>query len=138
MSRIPKLLKLNGKFGKDENGSATIESVLWMPIFILIFSLIADASLLFHAQANLTRIVQDANRNYSIGRLDTNAETEAYVLARLGNAAGDPDTTIDTTVSLGVITTRVSVPAYNFVATGFFTSLMSIDLSVTAQHLMES
>ena len=42
----------------------------------------------------------------------------------LGNAAGDPDTTIDTTVSLGVITTRVSVPAYNFVATGFFTRLL--------------
>jgi Flp pilus assembly protein TadG len=109
-----------------------------MPVFILIFCLIADASLLFNAQANLTRIVQDANRNFSIGRLADGSATEAYVSSRIGLAAGDPKTEILTTEDSGIITTSVSIPAYNFVATGLFTALLSIDLSVTAQHMKES
>ena len=125
-------------FTEKEDGSATIEAVLWMPIFVLIFSMIADASLLFNAQANLTRLVQDANRNYSIGRLDTDIETQDYIKARLGTAATDAKTTVNTSVSNGVISTTVSVPAYHYAAIGFFTALTQFNISVTSQHMMES
>ena len=126
-------------FRRDQDGSATIEGVLWMPVFILIFGLIADASLLFHAQAQLTRIVQDANRAYSVGRLDSEIETQNFIRARLGAVALDANTSVTTTVNgAGIIQTIVNVPAYEYAAVGFFTALTTFSLTISSQHVMES
>ena len=125
-------------FTSNEDGSATVESVLWIPFFFVIFALIADVSLMFNAQANLTRLVQDANRAYSIGLLESDAQTEAYVLARVGPGKDDENTTVDTTVTNGVINTTVSVAAGHYMSIGLFDALTNVDIVVTSQHMMES
>jgi len=126
------------RFMTDETGAATVEAVLWMPFFVLFFGLIADASLLFNAQAALTRVVQDANRGYSIGLLDSETETEDYILARIGAGQGDPATTIETTYAYGIIRTTLTVRAADYMAVGFFNALTDLKLTVTSEHLMES
>ena len=126
------------QYWKDDSGTATIEAVLWVPIFFVIFCLIADASFLFHHQANLTRVVHDANRQYSIGRLNTAADAEAFVTARLGDAATDPDTVVDTWQSGGIIYTSLQVEVGYFLATGLFAPLNDVTLVVQSQHVMEN
>ena len=126
-------------FARNEDGSATIETVLWLPFFVALFALIADASLMFNAQASLTRTVQDANRAYSVGILESETEAESYVLARIGaDASADADTTIQTTVADGIISTTVSVEAGHFTAIGVFNTFTDLRLTVQAQHMMES
>lgn len=121
----------------DETGAATIEAVLWLPFFVALFALITDASLLFNAQSMLTRVVQDANRAYSIGLLKSETETEAYVRARVGAAQNDPDTTVVTTYAYGIIRTKLVVPAGHYMAVGLFDALTHIRLTVTSEQLME-
>jgi len=128
----------NRRYLSDETGAATIEAVLWVPFFVIVFSLIADASLLFNAQTMLTRVVQDANRAYSVGLLKSEAETESYILARVGAAEGDPDTTCVTTYSYGIIRTKLVVPAGHYLAVGFFDALTRLKLTVTSEQVMES
>lgn len=126
------------KFLRSESGAATIETVLWLPFFVGIFGLIVDASLMFNAQAALTRTVQDANRAYSIGLLDSDSATEEFVLARVGAAKDDEDTVIQTSVSDGVITTVLSVQAGHYMAIGLFDAITNMNITVASQHLKES
>ena len=42
-----------------------------------------DATYVFKGQTKVLRVVQDANRNMSIGRFTTDAEVEAYINAKL-------------------------------------------------------
>ena len=71
------------RFLRREDGSAMVEAVLWLPIFLVIFGLMVDSALVFHGQSKVLRVVQDANRNMSIGRLDTDDDVETYITTRL-------------------------------------------------------
>lgn len=138
MSVISKLWR-GGRDGlaAEESGSATVETVLWIPIYILFFSLIVDASMLFNAQAHLTRLAQDANRAYSVGRLDDATATRDYILARIGNAYGKPRTEVNVTENMGVISTEIKVDAGLYMAVGFFDALDRIQLVVRSQQMRE-
>ncbi|NNE87756.1 MAG: hypothetical protein HKN27_06735 [Silicimonas sp.] len=121
--------------GKDD-GTATVEAVLWFPIFILIFGLMVDAAMIFHGQAKVLRVVQDANRNYSIGRLRTEAETQAYVVQTLANLNIAAEAL--TIENAGVATTIVKIPASELQILGYFTALNNLEILVTADHLIEN
>ena len=116
-----------------------MESVLWFPVFIAIFALIVDVSLIFNTQASITRLIQDANRAYAIGRITSAADAETYVKSRLGAAKDDPDTTVSTTInSAGIITTAVSVEAGHYMSVGLFTALTGMKLRIVSQHYKEN
>ncbi len=123
------------RFRSDSKGSATIEAVLWLPMFIAIFALMADAAMIFNGHSRVMRVVQDANRNLSIGRLDTEDETEEYIVASLSTLS--PNAVANTQIVAGVVTTVVTVPATDLEILGMFSSLNSIDLQIRSQHLIE-
>ena len=123
-------------FRHREDGTATVEAVLWFPIFIAVFGLMVDASLVFHGQAKVLRIIQDGNRNLSIGRLTTTTEAETYiedVLAQL-NITADASSSI----TAGVVTTTVSVHTGQLQVLGFFTSISNLTIDVSADHMIEN
>lgn len=120
-------------FGKEE-GTATVEAVLWFPIIIGVFALMVDASMIFHGQTKVLRIIQDGNRHYSIGRFKTDEQTETYILAALAsiNITGAE---VDTrTSSIGVARTTVSVPAAEFQLIGYFPT---ITIQITSDHVLD-
>lgn len=123
-------------FARRDQGSATIEAVIWLPIFIMMFCFAADAALIFAKQAEVMRVVQDANRAMSIGRLMTAADTQTYIQSRIGTIS--PAAQIVTTVSGGVIATTVTMPSSDLTATGFISALTNINVSVTSQHMSEA
>ena len=94
---------------RREDGSATVETVLWLPLFFAAFGLMTDAAMVFNGHSRVTRILQDANRNLSVGRFVDEDETETYILAALNALA--PNATASTTVTAGVATSVVQVPA---------------------------
>lgn len=123
------------RFRKEESGSATVEAVLWLPLFVVVFVMIADVSFVFHRQSQMMRIVQDANRAFSVGRLSSEDETETFVTDALAGLSGSAVAV--TTLDAGVISTRVQVPVTDLVAVGFFNFLSGYNIEVSSEHYLE-
>ena len=135
MARSPKKSQ-RCRFLRREDGAATVEAVIWLPVFLLVLFLMVDVALVFVGQSEALRVVQDANRNMSIGRFRTAAETEAYVEARLaGLSAGVEAVSV---VNAGIVTTTVTLPARDLQMSGLFTAVINANLSVSADHLIEN
>jgi len=123
------------RFLSKSEGSGTVKSVLWLPIFFLLFGMMTDVSMIFNRQSRVLRVVQDANRNLSVGRLDTEAETEAWVASELVGLS--PNVIVDTQIVAGVATTTATVPAVDLEVLGLFSALNNLNVSVTSQHFIE-
>jgi len=123
------------RFFRSESGSATVEAVLWLPVFFAFIIVIADASLIFFGQNQAHRLVQDANRQLSIGRLQDADEVEAYLTASLATLA--PNATVASEIDIGVISSTVSIPASDLVAVGLITALSDATIYVAASHYVE-
>jgi Flp pilus assembly protein TadG len=73
------------EFLADEEGSATIEFVLMVPLFTLILLLLVDASLLFLRHTSLMNVSRDTARIVSRYAM-TPAEAKAYAEANASTA----------------------------------------------------
>lgn len=127
-----------GGFRRSEAGTATVEAVLWFPIFIAVFGLMVDSAMIFHGQSKVLRVVQDGNRRLSIQSLKTDAEVEAYInaqLAVIGVTPSRTETLSDATT--GIVSTLVVVPASELQLLGYFSALTNLEIPVTAQHMRE-
>lgn len=124
------------RFLKRDDGTATVETVLWFPLFIAVFGLMLDMAMIFHGQAKVLRIVQDGNREYSIGRLTTPDAAETYIENTL--ALMDIQATATTTEVAGVAHTLVRVPANQLQVLGYFSAFSGLQLSITAEHMIEN
>ncbi len=124
-------------FLKREDGTATVEAVLWMPIFMVVFALMVDTSMVFNGQSKVLRVIQDANRNMSIGRFTTEQEVEDYINAELGKFGVSPKTTKAVSGN-GVVLTLVTVPASQMQAIGIFSAILDLDIDVSAGHLLDN
>lgn len=123
------------RFLRDADGTASVEFVLWLPVWVLIISLTADASLVFSAKSQVLRVIQDANRATSVGRIRTVQETENYVRLNIGEYASHAR--ITSVVTSGVISTTVVIPTNDLIATGLLGGLTGRNVTINAQHMLE-
>ncbi|MDF0603865.1 pilus assembly protein [Psychromarinibacter sp. C21-152] len=123
------------RFFREDQGTATIETVLMLPLLIAILSLTVDLSLIFNSRAEVLRIMQDTNRNVSIGRIEDAQTAESYVKTKISHLA--PNAMAQATITAGVINTTVWIPASDLMMTGFFDSILRITLTLSAQHMIE-
>lgn len=124
-------------FLRRNDGTATVEAVLWLPIFMIVFGLMIDASMIYHGQSKVLRVLQDANRNMSIGRFDSDTEIEAYINSELARFGVTPTST-DAITDGNVVLTFVTVPAAHLQALGYFSSLVNLQISVSSAHILDS
>lgn len=124
------------RFAKDSHGAVTVEAVVWLPIYLLFFGLIADVSLMFHGQARAQRIAYDGNRLASMGLLDTENAVESAVLARVESFS--PGATVSTTFGASTVATTLTMPASDLTVIGTFTTFMNLDITVSSIHLRET
>lgn len=120
---------------RQQDGGASIEFVLVLPVFLLIVALIVDASMLLFHQSQAYRVIQDANRNMSIGRFGSPEETSAFVMTTLGGIA--PGTTAESIVTDGVVVTTASLPMAGIQLTGLLSAFDDGTIGVTATHVLE-
>lgn len=129
-------LEMFRRFRRDDHGSATVEAVIWFPVFALILCLVADAALIFSKQALVMRVVQDANRAMSVGRLMTPAEAQDYIRDRIATIS--PNATVVTVVQAGVIVSTVTMPSSDLTATRFVAPFGGLNVSVSSQQMSEA
>lgn len=124
------------EFLRRTDGSATIEAVIILPFFLAVFTLVLELSLVLNSRAEVLRVVQDANRNLSIGRLSDSASAESYVEEMLAHFTPNADATSE--IVAGVVTTSVKYPARDVMLTGLFETLVTAEMTISAQHLIEN
>lgn len=122
------------EFAKKEDGAATIEAVLWLPVFIVLIGAAADITMVFHAHSRVLRVVQDVNRAMSVGRITDEVTAETKMVQMLPNYSG-VNAYVD--VKDGIITSQVSVPVSSVLAVGMVASLMDNSIIVRTQQFLE-
>lgn len=128
--------KLKNTFFAREDGNASVETVIWLPIFGLLLGLIMNVSMLFFNESQILRFVQDANRAFSLGRIQNPEDVEAYILNKL--AYLNATISIETVVSNGSVSTRLTAPATDVMPFGFLSSaFQGVTIGVSAQHFIE-
>lgn len=124
------------RFGRRENGAVTVEAVLWLPVFFACFGLMVDAAMIFNGQSRVLRIIQDANRNRSVGRLEDAEETRAYIVTRLNDFTSGA--VVNVTEPAGVSHATVEVAASDLDMFGTFTALRNLTVKVTSEQFIEN
>lgn len=126
------------KFLKGNDGSISIESILWLPFYALFIVMIVDVSVMFNGQAQAQRTLQDINRLASTGYYTTEADIEARALELLGHLSDQ--LTVDATIDpdLGVITAVASIPANDLTIIGTLPEFADFQITVGAWHMIES
>jgi len=69
-------------FLKNDEGNATIEFVLWLPLIMGVLVGAFDLNTVLTAQSNMWNVARDTARRVSTGELDANTG-QAYALAHL-------------------------------------------------------
>ncbi|THD84650.1 hypothetical protein E7811_02625 [Aliigemmobacter aestuarii] len=118
-----------------EDGGATVEVIIWMPFFVILFSLVAETALIFGGKARIERVVQDVNRAVSVGRIRDLNEAEERVKTAIADLA--PRAVVTTTVTDGIIRTQVLVYISDFSTLSFIDAFDDVQMAVVSQHFAE-
>jgi hypothetical protein len=137
------------RFKEDQRGLATIESLLWMPLFFFLFILIVDISLVFYGKSEVLRFVQNENRTLAVWvgvEDDWEAEelaAEARLRARIVGLMMNPSAnevagvTVEIDKVDNIINTFVSLPGGPMMAVGTLPNFSATRITVRAQHYKE-
>jgi len=66
-------------FLKDDRGSSTMEFVLWLPLFMLILLMTADATFIYLSYTEMLNASRDAARRASIGLITSQTDLGVYI-----------------------------------------------------------
>lgn len=139
---VKKALKTRlAAFSRREDGGATMEAVLWIPMYLVFMALIFDGALIFHGQSKVQRMAQDMNRlaiagyyDDGVGGVDTSAmkdAAEAVVQARYKDATASINADADS------VQTFLTVPSKNIAVIGLLPALVPMSITVSAAHMRE-
>lgn len=125
-----------GDFMQSEEGSYTIESVIWLPIYVFVLALMMNVSMVFFNESQILRVVQDSNRSFSVGRITTLEAVEQYVVDRI--AYLDVTATVNSQLVDGIIYTNLSIPATDLMPFAMLHKFFaSTNIVVSAQQIVE-
>ena len=104
--------------------------------------------MMYHYEARILRIVQDANRNLSNTRFDDGAAVETEIKSRL-QAIGVTPKSVTASVDFvydsdlkknrnNAVITEVVVPVSEIIMTPLYSSLFKSDITVTGIHIAET
>ena len=122
-------------FGRLQDGAATIEAVLWTPVFLILFGMVTDTSTVFGRQAEILRIIQDSNRSLAVGAFQSVQQAEDYVTEKV--SVFSDNATVAVAINDGIISTSVSVPAADLTSTGLFDAINTLTITVGASQMSE-
>ena len=120
---------------RGQDGSVSVEAALWLPIFMGLILVITNTSLVFYGQSQAMRVVQDANRAFSTGRLATEADVQAFIVERLAPLTAEP--IVETVVHQGVIYTTAQLPVEDLAHIGTLNMFSGYHVNVASQFFVE-
>lgn len=93
------------RFRKSEDGSSSVEFLIWVPVMVFFLTMTTDATLLMHEQQNLYNAARDASRQVALGQKNEE-EAEDELFARFNI----PTLIADVAIADGYVKTSITVP----------------------------
>ena len=93
--RPSRLRRVLGDFARREDGGVLVESILWLPLFLSLFVMIADSSTMFLNQARIKKIMQDGARDMAVGDLPECADLVDFLQTHVRKIAPSATATCD-------------------------------------------
>lgn len=121
-------------FAKSEDGTATVEAVIWLPTFFYILILSVNVTMIFHGYSRVLRVVEDANRGLSIGRIESEADAVTAIKDNLPNYW---DVRPTVTISNGLIVTEVKVATSDMSLLSTMAVFAGSDITIKTQQYLE-
>ncbi|MDD9921745.1 MAG: pilus assembly protein [Boseongicola sp.] len=122
-------------FCKQEQGTISVEAVLWLPLYLVFFAMIVDVSNMMHSRSVAMRIIEDANRHAVTGYLTNQEEVFSQIAVNMQSVSDSPS--VDVTWTDDDIATVVSYPASDAQIIGLISMFTNIDLTVTSYNRFE-
>ncbi len=93
------------QFLRDENGSATIEFVLWVPIFVVILVAATDATVLYLHHTEMWNVSRDVARRVAVGDMTeadavTVVQNEMFLYSRAYTVATSDPAELDVQIMI--------------------------------------
>lgn len=121
-------------FRRDENGSVTIEFVLWLPLLMSLFLIATDATVAFMRQSQMWQVSRDTARIVSrYGMTETAAETYAIQNAAFGSTVP----AVDVARTGTEVTVAISTPADALTVFGTLNFALGERITTRVVHAME-
>ena len=113
-------------FLSDEHGSATIEFVLWVPVFVVLLVATIDATILYLHHTEMWNVSRDVARRVAVGDMTENdvvqvVENEMYLYSSAYTVATSQPTDLDVTIAIQTSIADASV-------FGFFQAVLDKNL----------
>lgn len=116
---------------RSDSGAATIEAVFWVPFFFFFMIVVADIAMIVYDHSRVLSIVEDVDRDYSIGIFTSEAAAAKEIEDRIAAANISSNAVAEVVDDDTMIMSRVSVPIADLDMVGLVSGV--IDASVTAQ-----
>ena len=92
-------------FLRDEQGSATIEFVLWVPVFVILLVATIDATVLYLHHTEMWNVSRDVARRVAVGDMTENdvvqvVQNEMYLYSNAYTVATSQPTDLDVTIAI--------------------------------------
>jgi len=102
------------QFLRDERGSATIEFVLWVPIFVVILVAATDATILYLHHTEMWNVSRDVARRVAVGDMTeadavTVVQNEMYLYSRAYTVSTSNPTELDVKIMIRTSVADASV-----------------------------
>lgn len=117
-------------FSEDDTGTATMEFVLWLPVFLLIIGLIVDTTLAMTLHSRHYDVARDASRGVALGVVEE-ATAKANAEATLGGGH-----VVSVEKDGLFVTTTVNVPLEDVVI--FFNSVIFGEMTASVSMYIEA
>lgn len=134
MPKIERLRTKTIRFRKTDDGSASIEFVLWIPVFMFILMLAIDASILFMTQSNYWSISRDTARLVARHAISLD-DAKAYAEANAVNKFAAPEATVS--VDGQTVTVVLTSPAAALTAFNIFSFASPFRLEAATTQALE-
>src|SRR5215475_9601986 len=80
---IPFRFRRGNRFLAGNEGSVTVEFVIWIPVLLVILAFTADACLMYLVQADMWNVARDTVRRMSTGQITTIADAKTYASGQM-------------------------------------------------------
>ena len=102
------------EFLRDERGSATIEFVLWVPVFVVLLVAATDATILYLHHTEMWNVSRDVARRVAVGDMTESeaanvVQNEMFLYSRAYTVATSDPTSLDVQIVIQTLISDASV-----------------------------
>ncbi|MFT6773041.1 MAG: Flp pilus assembly protein TadG [Paracoccaceae bacterium] len=119
---------------RNDRGTATLEFVLWLPVFVTIIALVTDLSFIYTTNANMWDAARDTARRMAVRQLDVPA---AELFARNAIVVGSPENFTVIASDGDDVVVEITSSASDASVFGVLTAVMPITLSARVTMMRE-